>query len=85
MVSRTSFSSSPESFNLIQLAIVMLLRICPFDNLYVHILIEIFVSMLLALEVVAIEVVVAVVVNAAVKVLLVVMCTDYLLVRWSCL
>ena len=52
--------------------------ICPFDKLYVHILLEIFISMLLALQVVAIEVIV---VNIAVTVVLAVVRTFSLLVR----
>ena len=56
----------------------MTLLICPVDNLYVHILLEIFISTLLALQVVAIGVVV---VNVAATVALVVACAYCLLVR----
>ena len=58
----------------------MTLLICPFDYLHVYILLKIFISLLLALQVVAIEVVVVVVVNVAVvnvavKLVLAVVCT----------
>ena len=43
LVSLTYLSSSPGSFKLMQLAIAMAF---PFDNLFVHILCEIFISML---------------------------------------
>ena len=67
--------SSPGSSNLIQIAIAVTLLICPFDNLYFHKLLESFMPMLLALQVVAIElVVVAVVINVAVTVVLAVVC-----------
>ena len=55
-------------FDLIQLLIAMTLLIYPFDEVYAHIPLEIFISMLLALQVVAIEVLVVVVVNVAVAV-----------------
>jgi len=53
----------------------MKLLVCPFDNLYVHILLEIFILMLLALEVVAIVAVVVVIVVVVVNVALAVACT----------
>ena len=52
----------------------MTLLTCPFDSLYVYILLEIFISLLLALQVVAIEVVLGLV-NVAVTVVLVVVRT----------
>ena len=55
-----SLPPNPGSFNLIQLAIAKTLLICPFGHLYVYKILEIFISILLALQVVAIEVVVAV-------------------------
>ena len=51
-VSRTTLSSGRESLNLIQLAIAMALFICPFDNLYIVMFLETFISILLALKVV---------------------------------
>ena len=65
----------------------MTLPICPFDNLHIRILHEIFILIILALKVVAIEVVGGVVVVAVVElnveliVVLVVACTYCLLVR----
>ena len=61
----------------------MTLLVCPFDDLYLHMLLEIFISILLTLQVVAIVVVVVVVVNVAVTVVLEVVCTHYPLVRRS--
>jgi len=58
----------------------MTLLIFPFDSLYVHILLEIFIPMLLALQVVPIEVVVAVG-SVAVTVALAIVCIYCLLVR----
>ena len=59
----------------------MTLLICPFHHLYVHLLHEIFISKLLAFQVVTIEVAVVVVVNVAVTVELAVMYTYCVLVR----
>ena len=61
LISLTCLSSSAGSFNLIQLEIAMTLLICRFDNLCVYIRLKIFTSLLFALQVVAIEAVVAVV------------------------
>ena len=61
----------------------------PFDNLYVHILFAVFISMIQALRGIAIEVTAAVVVvvvavvNVAVAVELAVICTYSFLVSWS--
>ena len=63
----------------------MTLPICPFDNLYIHILPENFILMLLALQVVAIEevvrVVALVVVNVTVVAVLIVAGTYCVLVN----
>jgi hypothetical protein len=53
--------------NLIEIVIAMTLSICPFDNLYIYILLEIFNLMLLALQVVAIELVVGTIVIVVVE------------------
>ena len=45
----------------------MTLLICPFDNIYVHITLEIFTSMLLALQVFTTEAAAVVVVEVVVK------------------
>ena len=86
LVSSTTLSPSPGSFNLTQIVIAMALVICCLDNLHVHILLEISVSMLFALQVISIEVVV-VVVNAAVVVVLamtsIISSTFYLYDKWS--
>ena len=46
----------------------MTVVICPFDNLYIHVLLEIFILILFALQVVVVEVVVDIVVVLAVVV-----------------
>ena len=64
-------------FKSTQLVIAMPLLICPFDNLCVHLLLEIFISVFFALQVVVIEVVVIVtvtVVNVGVMAVLVEAC-----------
>ena len=68
----------------------MILSICSFDSLYIHILLSIFSLMLLTLQVVAIEVVVGAIVivvvelvNVAAAVVLVVICRYCLLVNRS--
>ena len=38
-----------EVFNQIKLAVAKVLLVCPFDNLYIHIVLEIFILMLLSL------------------------------------
>ena len=43
---KKNISSSPGGYNLTQLATAVTLLICPFDSLYIHILLEIFISML---------------------------------------
>jgi hypothetical protein len=43
LVSRTSPSSSPGNLNVIQIVVAMILSISPFENLYIHMLPEIFI------------------------------------------
>ena len=85
LISRTSLFIDSYKFQLnTMLAIAMTLLICPFDNLYVNILLEIFISMLLTLQVASIEVVVVVillVVNVTVTVVLAVVSTYCLLIE----
>ena len=71
--------------NLIQLAIAVTMSICPFDNLYIHILLETVALMLSILQVVAIEIVVGAIVTVVEELVIVKGVVVLVLVHTYCL